>query len=78
MILSQIRGADVGNSMICVITGLLMRSFAVAAASFQKKFNFKERIFMGVCYSVKSTAVASVAGIIFNESKLLGPEYADY
>lgn len=55
-----------------------MRSFAVAAASFQKKFNFKERIFMGVCYSVKSTAVASVAGIIINESKQLGPDYADY
>ncbi len=48
------------------------------AATFQKKFNYKERIFMGVCYTVKSTAVASVAGIIYNESTKLGPEYADY
>ncbi len=33
---------------------------------------------MGVCYSVKSTAVASIAGIIYNESKALGNEYSEY
>lgn len=33
---------------------------------------------MGVCYMVKSTAVASIAGIVYNETKVLGEEYKEY
>ena len=66
------------KSILCVIVGQITRFFAVLAASFQKKFNYKERIFMGICYMVKSTAVASMASIVFTESLSLGDEYADY
>jgi NhaP-type Na+/H+ or K+/H+ antiporter len=64
--------------MICVIIGQIMRYLGVIIATLNKKYNCKERMFMGVCYIVKSTAVASVAGTIFTEASALGDEYKDY
>ena len=33
---------------------------------------------MGFSYMPKSTAVATVAGVIYNEALLLGDDYQDY
>ena len=78
MIFSQIRASDVGKSIVCIFCGILFRFLAVLLASHSKKYNFKERLFMAFSYMPKSTAVATVAGVIYNESLSLGQDYEDY
>jgi hypothetical protein len=66
-LISQIRVIDVGKSFAVLIVAVIVRVGAVMAIP-SRKFNFKERVFMGCAWIPKAAVSATLAGIVLNEA----------
>lgn len=78
LLFNQINSTDVGKAFICVLCGVFVRFVTVFIISWQKKFSYKERLFLATAYIPKSTAVATVASVIYNDALALGDDFHDY
>lgn len=78
LLFSQLRAADVGRSFVCIIVGQIMRFVGAFMTSTGGKYTIRERIFIALSWIPKSTVPATLASVVYTDSKALGADYLEY
>jgi NhaP-type Na+/H+ or K+/H+ antiporter len=77
LLFSQLRSEDVGKSFVCIIVGQVMRFIGSFLSSSGGKYTIRERIFISLSWIPKSTVPATLASVIYTESKAMGAQYSE-
>jgi solute carrier family 9B (sodium/hydrogen exchanger), member 1/2 len=64
LIVSQLNANTIKKGVVCILGGLLLRMCAAFLVVFEKKYTFKERLFISFCWVPKATVQATLSSVI--------------
>lgn len=79
VLFDKIEGSQIGKGLIVIFIGVTARWLATFIVTCEKKFTYKERMFMAFAWIPKATVQAALGGMTLSEAQRRGlPEYEEY
>lgn len=74
VLFSKLDSSILGTSLEVILIGVTCRWVATVVVTFEKKFTYKERMFMGFAWIPKATVQAALGGMVLAQSQAEGIE----
>jgi len=79
VLFEKIEVSQIGKGLIVIFIGVTARWLATFIVTFEKKYTYKERMFMAFAWIPKATVQAALGGMTLAEAQKRGlPEYEEY